>query len=303
MLAFAYLCVVLIWATTPLAIQWSSQGVSYSAAAAWRMTLAVVVALVIHAILRRRFIIFFQHWKIFLAASLGVFPNMPLIYWSAQFIPSGIVAVIFSLSPLAAGLMSWWLLNDNPFTLKRVFALLTATTGLSFIFYEQWQLDLQSLLGVTGVALSSFLFCFSSVLVKKLSVNKTCDAFSQATGSLLFALPGLWCFWWWQDGQLPDVWPPWMTINSIIYLSVIGSLMGAGMFFYVLQHLSPGLVSLITLITPVLALGLGNWLADESLTSFELGGIALVLSGLVIYTDWAYGRAYGIFRRFGKEAK
>lgn len=284
MLVFAYVSVVLIWATTPLAIQWSSEGISYSAAAAWRMTLAVMIGLILHAILRRSFAIFFQQWKIFLAASLGVFPNMPLVYWSAQFIPSGIIAVIFSLSPLAAGLLSWWLLKDNPFTLRRICALLMATTGLSFIFYKQWQLDLQSLLGVLGIVLSSFLFCFSSVLVKKFSTNsKSLDAFSQATGSLLFALPGLWFFWWWQDGHLSEVIQP-ATISSIIYLAIFGSLIGAAMFFYVLQRMSPSAVSLITLVTPVLALWLGNFLANETLSIYEWEGVALVMLGLMIYS-------------------
>jgi drug/metabolite transporter (DMT)-like permease len=290
MLVLAYFGVVLIWATTPLAIQWSSHGVSFSAAAMSRMTLAVLIAIAIDLIFRRKLFSYLKNWKLFFAASLGVFPNMPLVYWSAQFIPSGIIAVIFALSPLATGLISWWLLKDNPFTLRRVLSLLIAITGLSFIFHEQWQLDLQALYGVLGILVSCFLFSFSSVLVKKITMTQNSpDAFIQATGALIFSLPGLWIFWWIQGGQIPDHLPPTEAWASILYLALVGSLIGAVLFFYVLQRLAAGVVALITLMTPLLALWLGNALADEDLTAQAKWGVLLVLSGLVCYGGWSIG--------------
>jgi drug/metabolite transporter (DMT)-like permease len=288
MLVLAYFGVVLIWATTPLAIQWSSHGVSFSAAALSRMTLAVLIAVVIDLLFRRKLFSYLKNWKLFFAASLGVFPNMPLVYWSAQFIPSGLIAVIFALSPLATGLISWWLLKDNPFTLRRVLSLLIAITGLSLIFYEQWQLNLQALYGVLGILTSCFLFSFSSVLVKKLTMTQhSPDAFIQATGALIFSLPGLWIFWWIQDGHIPDQLPPTEAWASILYLTLVGSLIGAVLFFYVLQRLAAGVVALITLMTPLLALWLGNVLADEDLTFQAKWGVVLVLSGLACYGSWS----------------
>lgn len=290
MLVLAYFGVVLIWATTPLAIQWSSHGVSFSAAAMSRMTLAVLIAIAIDLIFRRKLFSYLNNWKLFFAASLGVFPNMPLVYWSAQFIPSGIIAVIFALSPLATGLISWWLLKDNPFTLRRVLSLLIAITGLSLIFHEQWQLDLQALCGVLGILASCFLFSFSSVLVKKITMTQNSpDAFIQATGALIFSLPGLWIFWWIQDGKIPGSLPPTEAWASILYLALVGSLIGAVLFFYVLQRLAAGVVALITLMTPLLALWLGNTLADEDLSVQAKWGVLLVLSGLVCYGSWSIG--------------
>ena len=299
MLVFAYFGVVLIWATTPLAIQWSSHGVSFSAAAVSRMTLAALLAVMIDLIFRRQLITHLNNWKLLFAASLGVFPNMPLVYWSAQFIPSGIIAVIFALSPLATGLISWWLLKDNPFTVRRVASLLIAITGLSFIFYEQWQLELKALWGVLGILASSVLFSFSSVLVKKLSLaTHPPDAFSQATGALVFSLPGLWLIWWIQDGHIPDQLPPVEAWGSILYLAVIGSLCGAVMFFYVLQRLASASVALITLITPVLALWIGNGVANEALSFQAKCGVSLVLAGLCLYTDWQIGKWWQLFNRW-----
>jgi drug/metabolite transporter (DMT)-like permease len=291
MLVFAYFGVVLIWATTPLAIQWSSHGVSFSAAAVSRMTLAAVIAVMIDLLFRRQVFSHFKNWKLLFAASLGIFPNMPLVYWSAQFIPSGIIAVIFALSPLATGLISWWLLKDNPFTVRRATSLLIAIAGLSLIFYEQWQLELTALWGVLGILASSFLFSFSSVLVKKFSLaQKPPDAFSLAVGALLFSLPGLWLVWWIQDGQIPNHLPPVESWGSILYLELVASLLGAVFFFFVLQRLTPSSVSLITLMTPLLALWLGDFVAHESLSFQAKTGVCLVLLGLCFYTDWSISK-------------
>ena len=299
MLVFAYFSVVLIWATTPLAIQWSSHGLSFSAAAVSRLTLAALIAVMIELVRRRQLTTHVKNWKLLFAASLGIFPNMPLVYWSAQFIPSGIIAVIFALSPLATGLISWWLLKDNPFTLRRVLSLLIAIVGLLLIFYEQWQLDLTALWGVLGILGSCFLFSFSSVWVKKLSIESSPpDAFSQATGALLFSLPGLWLVWWIQDGQIPHQLPPTEAWSCILYLALIGSLLGAVMFFFVLQRLAPSVVSLITLMTPVLALCLGNLIADEHLTVQAKTGVCLVLLGLCFYTDWSVSRRLKSFHQW-----
>jgi drug/metabolite transporter (DMT)-like permease len=93
-------------------------------------------------------------------------------------------------------LMTWVLLKHNPFTVRRVIALLLALFGLVVIFHHQIQFSLKSAYGIAGILLSCFLFGFSSVLVKKINVKV--DAFNQAIGTLLFALPGLllmWCMW------------------------------------------------------------------------------------------------------------
>lgn len=285
---FAYFSVVLIWATTPLAIQWSSDSLSFIAAAVVRMSIALAVALFIHAILRQSFATFWRHRAIYFAASIGIFPNMPVVYWGVQFIPSGLVAVLFAMSPFATGLMTLLLLKQNPFTVKRVIALLLALTGLIIIFYHQMKFDMRSMYGIGAILLSSVLFSFSSVWVKKLTLQQsvTVDALHQATGALIFSLPGLLLAWWLMDGAVPQQ----VSIKSAaaaVYLAVMGSLVGAALFFYILQRMSASAVSLITLMTPVLAIVIGKTLADEELPSQTLLGVVTVLFALLMYLPWS----------------
>jgi drug/metabolite transporter (DMT)-like permease len=285
---FAYLSVVLIWATTPLAIQWSSDSLSFIAAAAARMLLAFSLALFIHAFLHQSLSVYWRQRTIYFAASIGIFPNMPLVYWAAQFIPSGLVAVLFALTPFVMGVMTLILLKQNPFGIKRVLALLLAISGLLVIFYHQIRIESESVYGVVGILLSCILFSFSSVWVKRLTLNSEQQAtsFQQATGALLFALPGLLLTWWWIDGSIPVQVSP-KSAGAIVYLAVIGSLFGAIMFFYILQRLSASTVALITLMTPVLAIVIGKQLADEALSGQTLVGVGIVLIALLLYLPWS----------------
>ena len=285
----AYLSVVLIWATTPLTIQWSSDSLSFIAAVMLRMSIALALGLAVNLVFRRKLFAEAKVWQVYAAGAIGIFPNMPVVYWSAQFIPSGLVAVVFAMSPFVMGLMTWVLLKHNPFTVRRVIALLLALFGLVVIFHHQIQFSVQSAYGIAGILLSCFLFGFSSVLVKKLNVKV--DAFNQAIGTLLFALPGLLLMWWYVDGHIPAV----ISMKSLIavgYLSVFGSLVGAALFFYVLAKMSPTAVSLITFITPVLALILGAWVADEVLTIQLWFGAGLVVVALLLYLNLSVEGAF-----------
>jgi len=278
----AYFSVVLIWATTPLTIQWSSDSLSFIAAVVLRMFAALFIGLVINLFLRRKLFAQNGAWKLYAAGAIGIFPNMPVVYWSAQFIPSGLIAVVFAMSPFVMGLMTLILLKHNPFTFRRVFALVLALFGLIVIFYHQFQMGVRSFYGVAGILLSCFLFSFSSVLLKKLDVKT--DSFNQAIGTLLFSLPGLLLMWWIIDGNIPAE-ISLKSLAAISYLSIFGSLIGATLFFYVLAKMSPTSVSLITLMTPVLALILGAWIENESLNAELWIGVILVIVALLLYLE------------------
>jgi drug/metabolite transporter (DMT)-like permease len=283
----AYIAVVLIWATTPLAIQWSSDSISFVAAVLARMSCALLIAVLIAFIFRKTLSPLWQHPKIHLAASIGIFPNMLVVYWAAQFIPSGLVAVIFALSPFATGIMSVLLLKENPFSIQRILALFLAIIGLITIFFHQLHLGKHALFGIGGILLSCLLFSFSSVWVKKLTQEAQVQihSFYQTTGALLFSLPGLLLSWLCLDATLPEIIST-KSAGSIIYLAVVGSLIGGAFFFFILQQLSVSIVSLVTLMTPVLAIVIGKTLASESLSIQTLAGVGLVLFGLLVYLPW-----------------
>ena len=68
-----------------------------------------------------------------------------------------------------------------------------------------------------------------------------------------------------------------------MYLGVFGSVFGFVMFYYALSRLQASTMSLLTLITPVLALFLGHFLNAESVEPIALLGSGMILLGLVLY--------------------
>ena len=66
------------------------------------------------------------------------------------------------------------------------------------------------------------------------------------------------------DTPLPHAIPARAAV-SIVYLGIIGSVLGFALYYYVLRHVEATRVALITLITPVIALLLGHGLNGEPL--------------------------------------
>ena len=128
----AYATVILIWSTTPLAIIWSSETVTPVMAAMLRMALAAVVGL---GLLRWLKIPLPWHrpaFKSYLAATLGVYGAMFSTYLAASDLPSGLISLIFGLSPIIAGLLAQLWLGEQAFSPLRWMALLLAVSGLGW---------------------------------------------------------------------------------------------------------------------------------------------------------------------------
>ncbi len=77
-----------------------------------------------------------------------------------------------------------------------------------------------------------------------------------------------------------------LTIAAIVYLGIIGSVLGFALYYYVLKHVDTTRVALITVITPVIALLLGHLLNGEAIQVEALIGTAAILSGLLLFEYW-----------------
>ncbi|RUM93447.1 MAG: EamA family transporter, partial [Thiothrix sp.] len=90
--------------------------------------------------------------------------------------------------------------------------------------------------------------------------------------------------WWTLDG----VWPtsiPIKTAAAILYLGIFGSVIGFSLYYFLLRSVSPNRLALITLMTPVIALMLGQWVNQEIVTTNVWIGSGIILLGLALY-EW-----------------
>lgn len=279
----AYVGVILIWSTTPLAIQWSAQGASFSFAVMARMLIGLAICLALLVATRTAFPFTAAARQLYAISGLSLFAAMLLTYWGALHIPSGLISVIFGLSPLVTGVFAALWLSERTLTPVRIAGLGLALGGLWLIFGQPWPGDSRATLGTLAVVAGMVMQALGLVWIKRLNVRAS--ALAITTGSLGVATPLFVLAWLVADAARL---PPDTTLRAgaaIVYLGVLGSVVGFTLYYYVIKHLDAGRVALIMLVTPVAALLLGQTLNAEFIPARGWAGIALIGAGLLLY-EW-----------------
>lgn len=277
----AYVGIIVIWATTPLAIQWSGDAVGFMFGLTTRMAIGTALSLLLLALFRVRMPWSGAAVRSYAAAALGLYGSMVGVYWAAQYVPSGLISVLFGITPLITGLLAVPVLGERGLTPARLGGIVFGVAGLAVIFRADLSAYPQAWLGIGALLGAVSVYSLSMVLVKRCEAQL--NALAQSTGGLLLALPGYLLTWWLLDGL---AWPeqlPARSLAAIGYLAVFGSVLGFLLYYYALQRISTGALALITLITPVLALQLGQLANGEVVPTSVWLGTALVVSGLLLY--------------------
>jgi drug/metabolite transporter (DMT)-like permease len=277
----AYLTVVLIWSTTPLAIKWSAQGTGFAFAVASRMAIGLALAAAIIALWRVALPMHRRARAAYLIGGLGLFGAMTLTYWGAQYIHSGLVSVLFGLSPLVTGLLALVWLDEEALTRAKLAGMLLGLAGLAVIFGDSAEMaGAHAAAGVAALLAAVTIYSGSLVWIKRIGDDS--PPLATTAGTLAVSLPLFGLVWWLSDGHVPAAVPT-RAGAAIVYLGVFGSVLGFALYYYVIKHMETGKVSLITLVTPVLALMLGSLLNGEAVSAQVWAGTALIGLGLSLH--------------------
>jgi drug/metabolite transporter (DMT)-like permease len=274
----AYLSIILIWSTTPLAIQWSSTGDGFLFPVMARMAIGLALCVLLLVVLKIKMPWHRDARNTYLAAGLGIFGTMLCVYWGARYISSGLIAVLFGLTPIFTSIAAAFWLEEQSFSPGKILGTLLGIAGLASIFGSGLSLGAHALPGISMVLFAVMLQSLSLVWVKR--IGATIPAMAVTSGALMIVAPLLLLVWEIFDGVLPLAITP-RASWSIIYLGVFGSVLGFSFYFYVIKRMEAGQIALITLITPVSALLLGQFLNGEKIQSGVWLGTIFVLCGLV----------------------
>lgn len=218
---------------------------------------------------------------LFFSVSYGV------VYWSEQYVPSGLAAILFATFPLLVSLFAHWMLPGEPLRIRSGFGALVAFAGVVVIFSE----DLAKIGGpktelAAGVLLlSPVVSAMSSVLVKKWGASIhpiSLAAMPMAVAAVVMTVLAL-LF----ERHRPAVWTR-ASAGSLAYLAVVGSAVTFTVYYWLLRRVRASRVALIAYATPVVAVATGVLFLHEPLTSrFVLGG-ALVIAGVAFSAKSRY---------------
>ena len=284
----AYLAVIAIWSTTPLAIKWSSEGPSFVAGVTSRMLIGTVICLLIVRLFRVEMPWHRGAVQAYVAGSLAVFGGMMSVYWGAQYIDSGMVALLFGLTPLATTMIAVMTGTESRPGIMKLFAIVIALAGLACILLPDSVNSAvgngQAIYGMAAVFMGMLMHSVSTVWVKKTAQGM--PALAMTTGSLLLSLPLYLLSWYVIDGTIPAQVPT-QAAASIVYLGLFGSVLGYILYFYALRHVTASKMALITLVTPVTALLIGQAFNHEQVTPMVWLGTAMIMLGLVMH-QWGH---------------
>jgi drug/metabolite transporter (DMT)-like permease len=208
------------------------------------------------------------------------------IYHAERHVPSGLVAVGYSASPLLAGLGAWALWR-TPLTARFVAGGVLGLGGVALIFWPE--------IGATSgrpTATQGLLFTVGAVLLSAVGAlaasrnPKHGLAFWPALGwGLLYGAAASAAVLVWllatgqQAWQVPTAASWWL---SLAYLSVAGTVVTFASFLTLQQRVGPGKAASVGVMTPVVALLVSTALEGYRPGALALGGALLALGGNVL---------------------
>ena len=279
-IAMAYIGVIMIWSTTPLAMKWSTEDVGFLFGLISRMGIATAIAVLFCCMLQKRLPLEPRALKTYAASGSATYLAMMSSYWGVQYIPSGWISVIFGLSPIFTSIVATRFLGERTVGLVKTGSLILSLAGLWMMFQQSLVMGTREFYGIAAAVTGAVFYSLGIVAVKQ--INADIAPVSTMTGTLIVCLLLFLATWMIGDYHPPAAIPI-RSAGAILYLGIVGSVLGFMLFFYVLQHVEATRATLITLITPGNALILGYLLNDEPLTRNIILGTGMVVGGLLLF--------------------
>lgn len=275
-----YISTVLIWGSTWLAIAWQVGDVAVPVSVFYRFVIAALVLLIGLTLWRRRQPLGAQDHLFCLLQGGCVFGlNFYCFYLAAGVLPSGLIAILFSMSTLFNAI-NGYLLFRTPVPKVFYLALALGLPGMALVFWQDlvaveatWRLVGAvglSLLGTYGFSLGNMV----SVRHQRrgLQVNTT-NAFAMLYGAMLMGMIAL------AQGASFSLPAEPRYLGALVYLAVIGSVGGFGAYFMLVGRIGAGKAAYATVLFPLVALALSTVFEGYQWRADALIGLAMMLSG------------------------
>ena len=284
-----YLATILIWGSTWLAITYQLGEVDPLVSVIYRMALASGL---LFAWCRLRQIplgLSLRDHRFMAAQGCFLFGlNYWTIYWSEVYLPSGLVAVIFSLL-VFFNIINGRIFLKHPVTLQTVVGGLVGLTGICMLFYPEFALLSDSakadsstilngpLLGF-GLAFIAVVFASLGNIVATRNGNTgisvwAINAWSIFYGTVILTLIAL------VTGAEFSYGTTLEYSLSLIYLSVFGTILAFGAYLKLLINIGPSRAGYTSLIIPFVAIVLSTLFEEYQWTLLAAGGFVLVALG------------------------
>jgi drug/metabolite transporter (DMT)-like permease len=278
------------------------QGIPPFAGVGLRFTLAGIVLLLLFRPLGGRFENSArERWMWMVNALLPFSLSYGIVYWTEQWLTSGLTSILFATLPLLMAPMAHLWLPDERLTARSLIGVLIGFSGVVLIFSE----DLVALAGARAdraalvMLFSPLAVAIGNVIVKRWGAGLHPLSLTAVPMLLTGVLMGVVAATFESTPMRFDA----VSLGALFYLALVGTALTFSLYFWLLERVPATQLSLIAYIAPVIAVGVGALFLDEQLTARTLGGAALVVVGVALGTArGAARRAEGVGSRRGRPA-
>jgi drug/metabolite transporter (DMT)-like permease len=278
---FGFLVVCLIWGTTWAAVQIGVQSVPPLLSAALRFCIACVILGAWILIKRLPFPRSKHVWKLILMICTTSFTiPFAFIYWGQTQVSSGLASILFATFPFWVVLLSRIFLPEEHIDVSHWIALVLGFIGVILIFHTGFsQSNTNLLLGMTAVLCSAFIQSSALIILRK--YRESIDSIVLNFWAMLLGAVVLLIASAVVEHRSIEMFDS-RSIISLLYLGTFGTVTTFVIYFWLAQHVKAVLLSLISFITPVVALIIGALWMGEVFGLEECLGASIVLGSIII---------------------
>ena len=283
----AFGLVYLFWGSTYLAIDIAVQSIPPALMCGLRFSIAGVVMLAVCAATGRQ--VLYSARQIALAAAVGILLLMGgnlTLSWAELSVPSGLAALIISITPLWFLVLDSLLLGRHRISGRGKAGLGLGILGLLLLFWPELKatsaLGRRELWSSVSLLGGSFSWALGSVLAKRWQSGM--DIFS-ATGWQVTAAGAANLLFAWLVGDFHHAAWNLRGASAVLYLIVCGSWIGYTAYIWLLEHVPTSKVSTYAYVNPVVAVFLGWLILHERVDRFILAGSVVVVLSVILVTS------------------
>jgi drug/metabolite transporter (DMT)-like permease len=220
-----------------------------------------------------------------------------LISWGETQVESGLASVLNATAALFTLVIAHLTFQDERITAQKVIGLLVGFFGVVVLTSRSWvdgQVVLGNLAGQLAIVLASFFYAYFGVYSRKVMKDRY-EPMQVAAGSMIVAcvVSGiLMMIAPYFNGQPPK---PLSELsadarNALLLLGLVNTFIAYILYYWIIRELGAARASMVTYVTPAIAILLGTLILDETLDWRLLLGAALILSGIAVVNLKGFAR-------------
>lgn len=283
--ALVWLILALIWSTTWIFIKVGLDDLPPIAFAYSRFAVAIAILFIAIKIKNIPLPKTAGEWRLMALTGVLQFSiNYSLVFWSEQYITSGLAAVLQATISVFGLALAWIFLPDERITTQKITAVVMGVIGVAVIFNDQLRVESWlAFAGCVGIVVGAYAAAQASILVKARAgkIHPASLVFCQ----MICGFPAVFIYSLIREGDpLTFNWSL-KAVICVLYLSVLGTVAAFWLYYWLLSRIESTKAMMISLVTPLLAVVIGNVVLGETLPPLTFFGGSLIIAsiGLIVF--------------------